>query len=136
MTDSKEARARKLQQRHHDLCALADGAGTTEEADTARTLARSIAKKMRALGWEPGALPPLVDETAIPGFEHLKTHAPAQGVATIEVHGHRPRPYKIAAPYRCPRCGFGRLTPYCPVCDVQAVEAPRGVLGDGPDGWS
>jgi len=133
-----EARARKLDQRHRDLCALADDDGTTAaEADTARTLARGIAKQMRGLGWEPGALPPLVDVgTSIPGFEHIDPRPPAPSVPTIEVHGHRARPYKIAAPYWCPRCGHGRVTSYCALCDKPAEQTPRGALGDGPDGWS
>lgn len=138
MSDN-EAQARKLDKRHRDLCALADDDGTTPaEAETARGLARRIAKQLRALGWEPGALQPLVDvETSIPGFEHLDpSPPPPSAVATIEIHGHRARPYKIAAPYWCPRCGHGRVTRHCALCDVPAEETPRGVLVDGPDGWS
>lgn len=141
---SNEAKARKLDQRHRDLCVLADDEGTTDaESDTARRLARRIAKKIRALGWEPGALPPLVDaETSIPGFEHLDPSPPRPAVPTIEVHGQRGpggarrAPYKIAAPYWCPRCGHGRVTPYCALCERPAEETPRGILGDVPDGWS
>lgn len=138
MSDADEARARKLEQRHRGLCALADDDSTTHaEADTARRLARRIAKQIRALGWEPGALPPLVDvETSIPGFEHLDPSPPRPTAPTIEVHGHRARPYTIAAPYWCPRCGHGRVTPYCALCDRAAEETPRGILGDVPDGWS
>ncbi len=142
MSDANEAKARKLEKRHRDLCALADGGATAAEADTARTLARRVAKQIRALGWEPGALQPLVDvETSIPGFEHLDPRpAPRPTAPTIEVHGNRHRsgavrkPYKIAAPYWCPRCGHGRVTPYCALCDTTAEE----VIGGGmlPDEWS
>lgn len=137
MSADNEARARKLEQRYRDLCTLADDEGTTPaESDTARRLARGVAKQMRALGWEPGALPPLVDvETSIPGFEHLNTEPAPPTVATITVHGHRAKPYEIAAPYTCLKCGHGRLTGYCALCDVRTEVTPRGVFADGPQGW-
>lgn len=136
MGNNDEAKARKLDQRHRDLLALAGDEGTTDaEASTARSQARRVAKRMRDLGWEPDSLPPLVDDsTSIPGVD-FKVREPTSGEATIEVHGHRARPYKIAAPFYCPTCGHGRLTPYCPLCKSPAVETPRGVLTDGPEGW-